>query len=55
VRVLIAEDDAMSRRLLQILPPDADVLWQTGDTDVNGLGIVGHHAIPERELAQATK
>ena len=31
---------------------DADVLWQTGDTDVSGLGIVGHHAIPERELTR---
>jgi UDP-N-acetylglucosamine--N-acetylmuramyl-(pentapeptide) pyrophosphoryl-undecaprenol N-acetylglucosamine transferase len=41
------------RRLLEILPADAEVLWQTGDTDVTGLGIVGHHAIPERELTQA--
>ncbi len=43
------------RRLLAILPPDADVLWQTGDTDVTGLGIVGHHAIPDRELTQAIR
>jgi UDP-N-acetylglucosamine--N-acetylmuramyl-(pentapeptide) pyrophosphoryl-undecaprenol N-acetylglucosamine transferase len=41
------------RRLLDILPPDVEVLWQTGDTDVSGLGIVGHHAIPERDLNQA--
>jgi UDP-N-acetylglucosamine--N-acetylmuramyl-(pentapeptide) pyrophosphoryl-undecaprenol N-acetylglucosamine transferase len=40
-------------RLLEILPPDAEVLWQTGDTDVSDLDIVGHHAIPERELTQA--
>ena len=26
-----------------------------GDTDVSGLGIVGHHAIPERELTQAIR
>ena len=39
-----------SRRLLEILPAEAEVLWQTGDTDVSGFGIVGHHAIPEREL-----
>jgi UDP-N-acetylglucosamine transferase subunit ALG13 len=43
------------RRLLEILPPEADVLWQTGDTDVSGFGIVGHHAIPERELTAAIR
>jgi UDP-N-acetylglucosamine transferase subunit ALG13 len=43
------------RRLLEILPPDADVLWQTGDTDVSGLGIAGHHALPERELSEAIR
>jgi len=30
-------------------------VWQTGDTDVTGLGIVGHHAIPERDLTQAIR
>jgi UDP-N-acetylglucosamine--N-acetylmuramyl-(pentapeptide) pyrophosphoryl-undecaprenol N-acetylglucosamine transferase len=45
--------ERLLRRLLAILPAGADVLWQTGDTDVSGLGIVGHHAIPERELVQA--
>ena len=40
-------------RLLEILPPDVEVLWQTGDTDVSDLGIEGHHAIPERELIDA--
>lgn len=43
------------RRLLEILPSDAEVLWQTGDTDVSGLGIVGHHAIPERDLIHAIR
>jgi UDP-N-acetylglucosamine transferase subunit ALG13 len=47
--------ERLVRRLLEILPADADVLWQTGDTDVSGLGIVGHHAIPERELIQAIR
>lgn len=47
--------ERLVRRLLEILPPDADVLWQTGDTDVSGLGIVGHQAIPERELAHAIR
>jgi UDP-N-acetylglucosamine transferase subunit ALG13 len=45
--------ERLVRRLLEILPPDAEVLWQTGDTDVSGLGIVGHHAIPERDLTLA--
>jgi UDP-N-acetylglucosamine--N-acetylmuramyl-(pentapeptide) pyrophosphoryl-undecaprenol N-acetylglucosamine transferase len=47
--------ERLVRRLLEILPPDAEVLWQTGDTDVSGLGIEGHHAIPERELTQAIR
>jgi UDP-N-acetylglucosamine--N-acetylmuramyl-(pentapeptide) pyrophosphoryl-undecaprenol N-acetylglucosamine transferase len=41
------------RRLVELLPPDAEVLWQTGDTDTSALGIDGHHAIPERELTEA--
>jgi UDP-N-acetylglucosamine--N-acetylmuramyl-(pentapeptide) pyrophosphoryl-undecaprenol N-acetylglucosamine transferase len=47
--------ERLVRRLLEILPADADVLWQTGDTDVSGLGITGHHAIPERELTAAIR
>jgi UDP-N-acetylglucosamine--N-acetylmuramyl-(pentapeptide) pyrophosphoryl-undecaprenol N-acetylglucosamine transferase len=47
--------ERLVRRLLEILPPEAEVLWQTGDTDVSGLGITGHHAIPERELTQAIR
>lgn len=43
------------RRLLELLPAHADVLWQTGDTDTSGLGIDGHHALPERELTQAMR
>ena len=43
------------RRLLEILPRDAEVLWQTGDTDVSSLGIEGHYAIPERDLTQAMR
>jgi UDP-N-acetylglucosamine--N-acetylmuramyl-(pentapeptide) pyrophosphoryl-undecaprenol N-acetylglucosamine transferase len=43
------------RRLLEILPPEVEVLWQTGDTDVSGLGIAGHRAIPERELSEAMR
>jgi UDP-N-acetylglucosamine--N-acetylmuramyl-(pentapeptide) pyrophosphoryl-undecaprenol N-acetylglucosamine transferase len=47
--------ERLVRRLLAILPGEADVLWQTGDTDVGALGIIGHHAIPERELMQAIR
>jgi UDP-N-acetylglucosamine transferase subunit ALG13 len=43
------------RRLLEILPPEVEVLWQTGDTDVSGLGITGHRAIPEHELTEAMR
>ncbi len=41
------------RQLLKILPGDAEVLWQTGDTDVAGFGISGRRAIPESELTAA--
>jgi UDP-N-acetylglucosamine--N-acetylmuramyl-(pentapeptide) pyrophosphoryl-undecaprenol N-acetylglucosamine transferase len=43
------------RRLLEVFPPETDVLWQTGDTDVSGFGITGHHAIPERDLTEAMR
>jgi UDP-N-acetylglucosamine--N-acetylmuramyl-(pentapeptide) pyrophosphoryl-undecaprenol N-acetylglucosamine transferase len=41
------------RRLLEILPPEVEVLWQTGATDVTELGIEGVYALPERELSEA--
>ncbi len=47
--------DRLVRRLLTILPANAEVLWQTGDTDVRGLGIAGHHSIPEHELTSAIR
>jgi UDP-N-acetylglucosamine--N-acetylmuramyl-(pentapeptide) pyrophosphoryl-undecaprenol N-acetylglucosamine transferase len=43
------------KHLLEVLPPEAEVLWQTGDTDTSGLGIDGHYAIPERELIDAMR
>jgi UDP-N-acetylglucosamine--N-acetylmuramyl-(pentapeptide) pyrophosphoryl-undecaprenol N-acetylglucosamine transferase len=43
------------RRLLAVIPTDADVLWQTGDTDVRDLGVDGHEAIPERDLSEAMR
>jgi UDP-N-acetylglucosamine--N-acetylmuramyl-(pentapeptide) pyrophosphoryl-undecaprenol N-acetylglucosamine transferase len=47
--------ERLVRRLLAILPAEAEVLWQTGDTDIGALGIVGQHAIPERELTRAIR
>jgi UDP-N-acetylglucosamine--N-acetylmuramyl-(pentapeptide) pyrophosphoryl-undecaprenol N-acetylglucosamine transferase len=47
--------ERLVRRILEILPPDAEVLWQTGDTDTTGLGVTGHYAIPERDLIQAMR
>jgi UDP-N-acetylglucosamine transferase subunit ALG13 len=43
------------RRLLEILPAEAEVLWQTGDTDVSEFPIEAHEAIPERELTAAMR
>ncbi|HEV2857176.1 MAG TPA: glycosyltransferase [Solirubrobacterales bacterium] len=40
-------------RLLQVLPQETEVLWQTGDTDVSRFDIEGHYAIPEADLTQA--
>jgi UDP-N-acetylglucosamine--N-acetylmuramyl-(pentapeptide) pyrophosphoryl-undecaprenol N-acetylglucosamine transferase len=42
-------------RLLEVLPTDADVLWQTGNTDTSDLGIRGHRVIPERDLMEAMR
>jgi UDP-N-acetylglucosamine--N-acetylmuramyl-(pentapeptide) pyrophosphoryl-undecaprenol N-acetylglucosamine transferase len=43
------------RRLLEVLPPETEVLWQTGDTDVSRFGIEGHYAIPEADLTEAMR
>lgn len=43
------------RRLLEVLPPEAEVLWQTGATDVSRFGIEAHGAIPEAELTEAMR
>ena len=37
-------------RLLQVLPRDAEVIWQTGHTPVDGLGIEGRKSVPNDEL-----
>lgn len=40
-------------RLVRVLPRSVDVLWQTGETDVSGLGIDGRRLVPSDELAAA--
>lgn len=40
-------------RLLRVLPSDAEILWQTGHTDVRGLGIESRATVPAEELRAA--
>lgn len=42
-------------KLLQILPADADVLWQVGDTDMAGLAVDSCRSMPWADLAQAMR
>jgi UDP-N-acetylglucosamine--N-acetylmuramyl-(pentapeptide) pyrophosphoryl-undecaprenol N-acetylglucosamine transferase len=43
------------RRLLEVLPRDAEVLWQTGATDVRGLGIQAVERVPAPQMAAAMR
>jgi UDP-N-acetylglucosamine--N-acetylmuramyl-(pentapeptide) pyrophosphoryl-undecaprenol N-acetylglucosamine transferase len=40
-------------RLVAVLPPEAEVLWQTGDTDTSGLPISSHVELPSSYLKAA--
>jgi UDP-N-acetylglucosamine:LPS N-acetylglucosamine transferase len=42
-------------RLIEILPQNASVLWQTGDTPVDGLPIEARPYLPAAELEQAMR
>jgi UDP-N-acetylglucosamine--N-acetylmuramyl-(pentapeptide) pyrophosphoryl-undecaprenol N-acetylglucosamine transferase len=42
-------------RLVEVLPAGVEVLWQTGCTDVAGLGIQAREAVPAAELHQAMR
>jgi UDP-N-acetylglucosamine--N-acetylmuramyl-(pentapeptide) pyrophosphoryl-undecaprenol N-acetylglucosamine transferase len=44
---------SLVERLRALLPADVDTLWQTGSTDVRGLGIRAHAWIPPSELRNA--
>lgn len=41
------------RRLTSILPPEAEVLWQTGSTRVRGAGVAARPIVPADELDAA--
>jgi UDP-N-acetylglucosamine--N-acetylmuramyl-(pentapeptide) pyrophosphoryl-undecaprenol N-acetylglucosamine transferase len=43
------------RRLVELIPPEVDVLWQTGATDVSGLPIEGRVSVPAPELERAIR
>lgn len=47
--------ERLVRSVTRVLPPEAEVLWQTGETDTASLGIDGHYAIPERDLLEAMR
>ncbi len=40
-------------RLLEVLPPTAEVLWQTGETDLTGLDLDGRRRVPAAEMEAA--
>ncbi len=40
-------------RLVSIMPEDAEVLWQTGHSDVTGLDIEAHRLVPQDRLVEA--
>lgn len=40
-------------RLIELIPPGTDVLWQTGETDVGGLPITATPQLPQRDLQKA--
>lgn len=47
--------DAVHRVLSQVCGPNADILWQVGDTPVDDLGIAAKNLIPATEMQAAIK
>lgn len=43
------------QRLVELIPPSVEVLWQTGGTDVTGLDLVPTPSMPATELEQAIR
>ncbi|WNV76004.1 glycosyltransferase [Geodermatophilus sp. DSM 44513] len=44
---------SLVERLVAIIPPDLEVLWQVGNTDVKGLPVLGVKTLPHHELHAA--
>jgi len=42
-------------RVAALVPADSEVLWQTGCTDVSGLGIEGREKVPAAEMQEALR
>lgn len=42
-------------RLCAVLPPDVDITWQTGATDVTGLPVTPHPLLPAEDLAELAR
>ena len=42
-------------RMLAVIPPGVDVLWQTGVTDASGLPILARPSVPTAELLEAIR
>jgi UDP-N-acetylglucosamine transferase subunit ALG13 len=42
-------------RLVEVLPAEAEVLWQTGSTDATGLGIDNRSTVPGSEVEAAVR
>jgi UDP-N-acetylglucosamine--N-acetylmuramyl-(pentapeptide) pyrophosphoryl-undecaprenol N-acetylglucosamine transferase len=55
VTVGTTESDGFRRLVEALIPllPGVEVLWQTGVTDVSGLGIEGRETVPHEELVEA--
>jgi UDP-N-acetylglucosamine transferase subunit ALG13 len=45
--------EALVKVLPGVLAPDAEVLWQSGVTDVSGLGIAAHAVLPAMQIREA--
>lgn len=45
----------LAEQVAAVLPPECDVLWQTGSTDVSGLGISARPAVPAAEMNLAMR
>ncbi|WP_170319011.1 glycosyltransferase [Sphingobium yanoikuyae] len=43
------------KKLKSIIPENVEVLWQTGSSDVSGLGIDGIYALPMSDLVDAAR